>query len=85
MLVPSLEEEILEEVNSIWFDFDTDRSGKLNRREALKFVNSIMLKKGKPPASYIVFNRYFNEMDINKDGFVSKSEMAIFMMNFYAP
>lgn len=27
MMVPSLEEEVLDIVNQIWYDFDTDRSG----------------------------------------------------------
>lgn len=44
-----------------------------------------MSKKGRPPPSFIVFTRYFNEMDINKDGFISKAEMAIFLMNFLQP
>jgi Ca2+-binding EF-hand superfamily protein len=72
-------------VNSIWYEFDTDRSGKLNRSETFKFIKSFLSKKCKPSISYLVFSRYFNEMDINKDGFISKSEMAVFVMNFLSP
>lgn len=83
--IPSLAKEVADIVNSIWYEFDVDRSGKLNRSETFKFIKSFLSKKGKPPISYLVFSRYFNEMDINKDGFISKSEMAIFVMNFLSP
>jgi hypothetical protein len=85
MMVPSLEEELLDIVDSIWYDFDTDRSGKLNKKETLRFVNAFLAKKGRPPATYLVFNQYFNGMDINKDGFISRPEMAVFIMNFTSP
>ena len=34
--------DILDMVNRIWYNFDTDRSGKLNRKETLKFLNHFM-------------------------------------------
>ena len=51
----------------------------------MRFIKAFMAKKGKPPPSFIVFTKYFNEMDINKDGYISKTEMAIFVMNFIQP
>ena len=33
--LPSEDEEIIVIVNEIWYKFDTDRSGKLNRMETL--------------------------------------------------
>ena len=35
---------IADVVNSIWYRYDKDRSGKLNRRETLKFLNEFLLK-----------------------------------------
>ena len=85
MLVPTLEQEVYEIVNQIWYEFDTDRSGQLNKMETLRFIKAFMARKGQAPPSYIVFSRYFNEMDINRDGVISKSEMAVFIMNFLSP
>ena len=41
---PSLNENdmIVKIVNDIWYDFDTDRSGKLNKKETLRFMNAFL-------------------------------------------
>jgi Ca2+-binding EF-hand superfamily protein len=39
---PSEDDEIMDIVDEIWIKFDTDRSGKLNRRETFKFLNAFM-------------------------------------------
>jgi hypothetical protein len=44
----------------------------LSRKETLKFVNAFLAKKGKRPATYNLFNKYFNQIDENNDGKVSK-------------
>ena len=33
-------------VNDIWYNFDTDGSGKLNRMETLRFLNSFLKSRG---------------------------------------
>lgn len=37
---------IIKVVNEIWYDFDTDRSGKLSRRETLRFLNAFLGSRG---------------------------------------
>lgn len=63
-------------VNKIWVKYDLDRSGYLNRRETLRFLNDFLVTKGQPPASVAKFNQFFAQIDLNNDGFVSRSEMA---------
>lgn len=48
---PSEDDEIMDIVDSIWNKHDTDRSGKLNRRETLKFLNAFMESRGLPPTT----------------------------------
>ena len=76
---------IINAVNKIWKDFDTDRSGKLNKRESLKFINAFLAAQGKPTATNIEFNRFFKDFDTNGDGFISKPEMARFVKLFLIP
>ena len=33
------DDEIREIIERIWYKYDTDRSGQLNRRETLRFLN----------------------------------------------
>ena len=58
---PSLNENdmIVKIVNDIWYDFDTDRSGKLNRRETLRFLNQFLAQRGQPPTSNLQFKKFF--------------------------
>ena len=48
---PSEDDEIMDIVDSIWNKYDTDRSGMLNRRETLKFLNAFMESRGLPPTT----------------------------------
>ena len=66
-------------VNEIWDKFDTDCSGKLDRRETLRFINDFLASNGKYPATSSIFNKYFDDIDVNGDGTISKSEMASFI------
>lgn len=36
------EDDVAEIVNRIWYKYDTDRSGALNRRETLRFVDDFL-------------------------------------------
>lgn len=62
------DEEIKDIVNSIWYRFDTDRSGKLNRQETLRFLNAFFQEQGQPPITSLYFNKLFAEFDVNGDG-----------------
>lgn len=52
----TVKDEIAEHVNEIWDEFDTDRSGKLNKKETLRFVNTLFQAKGYPIASLSLFD-----------------------------
>lgn len=80
--LPAKYDDVIGIINDIWYEFDTDRSGQLSRKETLKFVNAFLGKKGKRPCTFIQFNKYFTAMDKNGDNQISKSEMAPFIRNF---
>ena len=40
------DEEIRDMVERIWYKFDIDRSGQLNRRETLRFLNAFFKDQG---------------------------------------
>ena len=82
---PSEDDEIMDTVNQIWKKFDADKSGKLNRRETLKFINAWMEYRGRPSVTSRQFNQFFAKFDVNKDGYISKDEMAQFVKLFTAP
>jgi hypothetical protein len=69
LLVPTIKfVDIISLVNSIWYKFDTDRSGALNRKETLRFLNQFMADQKLPRVNNFIFNRFFIDFDINKDG-----------------
>jgi len=76
---------VCEQVSKIWQQYDLDRSGYLSRMETLRFLNDFLASRNQPPATKAVFNRYFNEIDVNGDGVISRREMAQFVLNFYRP
>lgn len=51
----------------------------------MKFLNYFLVTKGKPTASIPQFNKFFEEIDLNKDGMVSKQEMARFVRLYMTP
>lgn len=51
----------------------------------MKFLNDFLVTKGKPTASIPQFNKFFEEIDLNKDGMVSKQEMARFVRLYMTP
>jgi hypothetical protein len=51
--LPSGFDDIIVTINEIWYKYDVDRSGSLNRKETLRFINNFLAQKGKRPATYI--------------------------------
>lgn len=86
MNMPGLEsQKIQQTVEKIWEKFDIDRSGKLNRKETLRFLNQFLPECGNPKPTYDTFTQIFDNADKNGDGFISKGEMADFIQKFLAP
>jgi Ca2+-binding EF-hand superfamily protein len=42
------EDEVASKVHNIWYKYDTDRSGYLDRRETYRFLNDLLTAQGKP-------------------------------------
>ena len=85
VIEPTEEDEIMDIVDNIWDKYDTDRSGKLNRRETLRFMNAFLQSRGQKPTTHLQFSRFFKKFDANGDGQISKGEMAQFVKLFMAP
>lgn len=43
----------------------------------------MLAEKRQPPATFTQFNKFFVDIDVNGDGFVSKSETARFVRKFF--
>jgi Ca2+-binding EF-hand superfamily protein len=69
-------------VNRIWQKYDKDRSGALNKKETLRFVDDFLAQRGQPPATMSQFTRFYDQYDSNGDGLISKREMANFVRLF---
>ena len=55
----------------------------MNRKETQRFLNEILALQHHPRASFKVFKEYFEKIDLNGDGFISKTEMAKFVQEFF--
>ena len=57
-------------VKRIWYKYDTDRSGMLDKIETANFLNEILTTQNMGPPSMEQFNMFFAEFDINNDGVI---------------
>lgn len=73
---------IAQKVNDIWFQYDYNRSGQLDKRETLVFLKDLLTENNQGPPSAITFNKWFAKYDFNKDGHISKNEMSAFIREF---
>ena len=53
--------------------------------ETLRFLNAFLLQRGRPPTNNYQFKKFYEKFDVNKDGYISKSEMAQFVKLFIVP
>lgn len=77
-----LDDEIEEIVHNIFLQYDTDKSGYLEKRESLRVVNDVLASQGQQPATVKAFNMIFFEFDLNGDGRLSFGEMSRFVRRF---
>ena len=66
---------IMETVNSMWEQYDVDKSGVLDKPEAYKFMESTL---GKGPTDE-EFNELFANLDTDNSGVVKKDEMCAYI------
>lgn len=81
-IVDARQPDIGKIVQQVWFQYDVDRSGYLDKRETLRFLNDILAQHGRQQATLSMFNRFYAEFDLNGDGRISKTEMARFLRKF---
>jgi Ca2+-binding EF-hand superfamily protein len=70
-------------VEDIWYEYDIDRSGWLDKRETLAFLKDILSNHGQAPPTVITFNEWFAEYDVNQNGTIEKHEMVPFVRKFF--
>lgn len=59
------EDEISNLIQKAWYNYDVDRSGYLDKRETLRFLNDLLMNQGQQSATLPMFNRFFSEFDTN--------------------
>ena len=65
---------IMETVNSMWEQYDVDKSGVLEKPEALKFMEATLKKSFTDEE----FNEIFASLDMDNSGVLKKDEMCAF-------
>ena len=66
---------IMETVNSMWEQYDVDKSGVLDKSEAKKFMEATLDKS----VTDEEFNEVFAVLDMDKSGVVKKDEMCAYI------
>lgn len=66
----------------IFDQFDENRNGYIERKEALELLNEILAITEKPKATFSQFKKFFSEMDLNNDGVLQKNEIVRFVRKF---
>jgi Ca2+-binding EF-hand superfamily protein len=69
-------------VDKVWFYYDVDHSGYLDKIETHQFLKHFMKEHNLPAPTMASFNKFFYDHDVNGDGVISKKEMARFFKNF---
>ena len=78
-----LDAKIAQMVDEIWYEYDVDRSGWLDKRETLVFLKDVLNDNGQGPPTVIAYNKWFAEYDLNGNGTLDKNEMAAFVRKFF--
>eukprot|EP00347_Sterkiella_histriomuscorum_P010822 403374794 len=70
--------EALEEcLNDIWDNYDADRNGTLEFKEAKKFLKDVMKESGMEKISTAELKKAFDDFDTDGSGAISKDEMKV--------
>ena len=80
-MAQSAQQDLQSRIDSIWKTYDRDQSGFLDRQETWNFLskpgNNLMLGSDLKQSD---FDKVFMEIDMNKDGKISKEEMRQLIM-----
>ena len=68
----------MEMINGIWFRFDTDNNGYLDKRETKLFIKELLHADGLKQL-YFIFDDVFDAIDHDKTGTIDKMEMIKFI------
>lgn len=77
-----------QDLDDIWHRYDRDKNNWLDRQEASNFMlalNSCVQQDKKQYYSPEKFEKLFTQFDFNKDGWLSKPEMAVLIKKTFAP
>ena len=66
-------------IDKIWEKYDKDRSGKLSKDEAAKFLGVTLKEINGEPANQEEIERHFDLMDDNSSGDIDKEECIRFL------
>ena len=77
-----IEQLIMDAVNGIWEQHDTDNSGQLDREETKRFIMATLSEAGQEGGEIPddKFEECFKEYDTDGSGQISKAEMSAFIM-----
>jgi Ca2+-binding EF-hand superfamily protein len=78
-----LDATIAQMVEDIWYEYDVDRSGWLDKRETLVFLKDFLNENNQAAPTVIAYNKWFAEFDLNGNGTIEKGEMAAFVRKFF--
>ena len=71
-----------EEVNQVWKDYDTGASGKLERKEAFKFLQACMKEVTGQEPTQDEIEKNFEVMDLDGSGDIDKEEAFKFLKGY---
>ena len=73
--------KILAEVEKIWIVFDDDLNGRISYHELTKYLRETVYPQLRLDQKQI--DHIFNNLDLNCDGEIDKSEMSLFVNQLY--
>ena len=72
-----------DKVEQIWLEYDKDRSGKLEKKEVMAFLQKTLWELTGEQPSNIELERNFKIMDLDRIGDIDKEECYKFLKGFH--
>ena len=74
------EQEVLQTVEKLWDEFDTDKNGNLDMKETKLLIQKALNAEAGEEISDAAFKDVFEMIDIDQSGTVEKDEMKAFIV-----